>query len=123
MNVQAVLDELGIKYPGKIIIKNDEENPTEILCEIEPTGSHPDYSLAVAVIDKSIPHTHKVSTEVYRVVKGKLKLNVNNEIIELSEGEEYAIKPGQIHWAEGDETWTECRSKPGWTSEDHILAK
>ena len=123
MNVQAVLNELSVKYPGKTIIKNDEESPTEILCEIEPTSGHPDYSLAVSVIDKSIPHTHKNLTEIYKVVRGKLKLSVDNKIIKLSEGEEYTIKPGQTHWAEGNETWIECYSRPGWIPDDHILAK
>ena len=123
MNAKTILEELSAKYPGKTIIKNDEKNPTEILCEIEPSNEHPDYSLAVAVIDKSVPHTHKKSTEIYRVVKGKLKLNVDSETIELTGGEEYTIKPGQIHWAEGDEVWIECISKPGWTLEDHMLAE
>lgn len=104
MNIKAVLNELSVKYPGKTIIKNNEENPTEILCEIEPASKHSDYSLAIAIIDKSTPHVHKKSTEIYKVVRGQLKLSVDNKIIELAEGEEYTIKPGQTHWAEGDET-------------------
>jgi quercetin dioxygenase-like cupin family protein len=123
MKIKAVLNELSVKYPGRTIIKNGEENPTEILCEIEPTCEHPDHSLAISVIDKSVPHVHKRLTEVYKVIKGKLKFNVDGKVIELTEGEAYTIKPGQIHWAEGNETWIECHSKPGWTPEDHILAK
>jgi len=122
MNAKVVLNELATKYPGKVIIKNDEENPTEILCEIEPTKEHSDYSLAVSVIDKSVPHIHKKLTETYKVIRGKLKLNVGDEIINLTQGQEYVIKPGQTHWAEGDETWIECYSTPGWIPEDHTLA-
>lgn len=63
MNVKKVIGELQRKYPGKPILKNIEQNPTEILCEIEPTENHPDYSVTIAVIDKSILHYHKKITE------------------------------------------------------------
>jgi len=121
MNVKKVISELRKKYPGKKIIKNDENNPTEILCEVDPSRDHPKYSLAVAVVDKSLPHSHKNSEEIYKIIKGKLTLFIGSEKHELKEGEKLIIKPGQIHWAEGNETWIECYSEPGWTFEDHIL--
>lgn len=121
MNVGKVVEKLQEKYPGKKIIKNDEDNTTEILCEVDPSSDHHQYSLAIAVIDKSAPHTHKKSKETYKVTKGKLALYINGKKHELSEGEKLVIKPGQTHWAEGDETWIECYSEPGWTFEDHIL--
>jgi len=121
MNSKKVIEELEKKYPEKKIIKNDEDNPTEILCEIEPSTNHPEYSLAIAVIDKSAPHTHKKSKETYKVIRGKLALYIDSEKHELSEGEELVINPDQTHWAEGNETWIECYSEPGWTFEDHIL--
>jgi len=121
MDTKTVLNQLTKKYPGKLIIKNDEKNPTEILCEIKPTKDHPRYSLAISVIGKSDPHYHKKLTETYKVVKGKLKLIVEGKIINLGVGQKYIIKPNQTHWAIGDETWIECYSKPGWTPKDHIL--
>ena len=63
MDSKKVIDELKRKYPGKKIIKNGEDNPSEILCEVDPSTNHPEYSLAVAVIDKSLPHSHKKTTE------------------------------------------------------------
>ena len=123
MNTQAVTTKLRMRYPGKTIIKNNEKDPTEILCEVEPTSKHPDHSLAVSVIDKSLPHVHEKSTEIYKVVRGKLELNVDGKIIKLIEGEKHTISPGQTHWAEGNETWVECSSKPGWTPEDHVLVE
>ncbi|MCB9823966.1 NUDIX domain-containing protein [Candidatus Nomurabacteria bacterium] len=122
MNVSQVVSELNKKYPGKAIFKNDEENTTEILCEIDPASEHPDYSNAVAVIDKSIPHIHYKTTETYKVTKGTLTLQVGKETIDLKEGESYVIKPGNPHWAEGEETWLEYYSEPGWDLEDHISA-
>lgn len=123
MNVSKVVSELNHKYPGKSIFKNNEENTTEILCEIDPASEHPDYSNAVAVIDKSIPHIHYKTTETYKIMKGTLTLQVGKETIDLKEGESYVIMPNNPHWAEGDETWIECYSEPGWTIEDHISAK
>lgn len=122
MNVQKVVDELNHKFPGKFIIKNEQQGiVTEILCEVEPTDSHPSWSLAIAVVDKSAPHHHKQTTEIYHILKGKLTLHIDKKEIALEEGENYTIAPGKVHWAEGNETWIECRSQPGWTLEDHIL--
>lgn len=121
MNIVKVIKKLEKKYPGKNIIKNPEDNPTEILCEVDPSSNHPEYSIAIAVIDKSEPHVHKKSTETYKIVRGKLSIYVDNEKHELEQGDKYTVLPGQIHWAEGKETWIECISKPGWALEDHIL--
>ena len=63
MNAKKVIEVLQKKYPGKKIIKNDGNNPTEILCEVEPSENHPEYSITVSVIDKSIPHSHKKTKE------------------------------------------------------------
>ena len=108
-------------YPGKHIVKNSEKKPTEILCEVEPVTSHSQYSVAIAVINKSTPHSHNISSETYTVIRGTLKLHANDEVIELKRDQSHTIEPGVIHWAEGDETWVECLSRPGWTKEDHIL--
>ena len=41
MNTKNVVNQLKSQYPGKPIIKNSKVEPTEILCEIEPTKEHP----------------------------------------------------------------------------------
>jgi len=122
MNVEKVISKLKKEYPGKAIFKNYEENTTEILCEIDPSSEHPEHSNTVAIIDKSIPHIHYKTRETYKVTKGKLTLQVGKEVIELKEGESCVIRPGNAHWAEGNETWIECYSEPGWALEDHISA-
>jgi len=123
MNIKKILSRLKSQYPGKPIIKNDEVAPTEVLCEIESTKEHPEYSLAIAVIDKSTPHYHKKLKEEYRIKRGELLLHVNDKVVHLKQGEKYTIFPNQIHWAEGNETWIECYARPGWRLEDHILVK
>lgn len=121
MNIDKVIEELNKRYPGKALFKNNEENTTEILCELEPAHEHPEYSNAVAVIDRSFPHIHLKTLETYKILKGALKLHIGNKTVELNTGDTYVIKPGNVHWAEGDETWVECYSNPGWLFQDHAI--
>jgi quercetin dioxygenase-like cupin family protein len=98
-----------------------EDNPTEVICEIEPASRHPEYSLAIAAIKQSVPHYHKLATEEYSAIEGELELKVDEKTIKLDEGDVYSIKPPQIHSAMGNFTLVKITSKPGWTPEDHIL--
>jgi GrpB-like predicted nucleotidyltransferase (UPF0157 family) len=124
MNSKSVTQQLQEKYPDKKILHLPLENPTEVICEVEPTIDHPEYSKAVAVIDKSATHLHRKSTETYKIIKGELILFLNGKKKMLKIGEECEIKPYTIHSAEGNETWVEVYSTPGWTSQDHrILGK
>lgn len=121
MNKQKILKELKEKYPEANIVLNNKQNPTEIICEIDPTSQHPDYSIAIAVINRSISHFHKITTEEYEVIKGKLTLTIDGKEHALNKGDKFVIKPNMIHSAEGNETWVKVTSKPGWTIEDHFL--
>ena len=123
MDAQSVIKELQAEYPGKPIKCLPEESPSEIICEFEPPEEHPDWSRAMAVIDKSKPHFHRVMTEVYSVIRGELKLYVNNEEYVMYEGQSWQILPGQVHWAEGNATWVEVYASPAWTSDDHVLVE
>jgi len=114
MNTEKVINELSQKYPGKKIIKNDEENPTEIICEIES-------GLAVAVIDKSIAHYHRKTTETYEIIKGELIVYKNSIQYKLKEGDKLTINPEEMHYAVGNESWAKVYSKPAWTQKDHII--
>jgi mannose-6-phosphate isomerase-like protein (cupin superfamily) len=122
MNSNKVRKELKEKYPNCTIFENKIDGEVvEILCEVDPSTEHEEYSLAIAIIDKSLPHFHKESVEIYKIIKGELTLYIDGESINLKEGESYTIKTNKIHWAEGNETWIECYSEPGWKFEDHIL--
>lgn len=123
MNKVSVLKTLAEKYPNKNVVCIPDENPSEIICEVDPTKDHTDHNLAVAIIDKSAPHFHKESTETYKIIEGELDLFVEDVKHHLSEGDSYIVEPGKVHYAIGNETWIECYSEPGWTLEDHILVK
>lgn len=123
MNVEKVVSRLKRECPGKTIILNPPENPTEIVCETRPAQSSEDVGVAIAVIDDSNPHYHRKATEIYEVLKGNLSITINGKEHKLKEGEKITIEPGKIHFAKGNETWVSCLSKPGWKLEDHILVK
>lgn len=123
MNTEKIIKELLQRYPGKKIIKNDEENPTEILCEVDPAENGLDAGMAIAVIDKSKRHYHKKSREIYEVIRGKLIINKDGQDLHLKETERLTIEPGEIHFAVGNETWVKVYSEPGWAPEDHILVE
>ena len=119
MKSSLVKFKLNLQYPGKNIVIN--KSNSEIICEVEPSSEHKDYSLAIAVIDKSQLHYHKVSTEIYTVLKGNLTVTKDGKDFPLSVGETLVIKPLEKHCAKGNETWVEVKSTPGWTPLDHYL--
>jgi mannose-6-phosphate isomerase-like protein (cupin superfamily) len=123
MNAAEIIAELKELHPGARIKQLPEENPTEIVCEFDPRDGHSEWSLAVAIIDKSAPHFHKRIVETYTVIRGELKLHVGNEEHTMYEGQSYHITPPMIHWAEGDACWVEVYCAPGYTSEDHHLVE
>lgn len=118
MNTHHVLRELSLRYPGKTIIPNRPTNPTEIICEIEPTHNHPEYSIAISVLDRSEPHLHKCTVETYMVLKGELDVFLNGILHKMKQGDTLVIPVNTVHYAVGNETWIECRSEPGWRADD-----
>ena len=121
MNVDKIVSDLKKKYPDQDIIIRKDDTSTEIIVEIEPSRDHPEKSLALAVVGISKLHYHKISTEIYEVLKGKLSLYIDGKKHILKQGEKITITSGQKHFAEGDEVWFLTRSTPGWTMEDHIF--
>jgi hypothetical protein len=54
---QEVLDYFEKKYPGKTIVMLPEDNPTEIICEIEPSSEHPVFSNDLAFFEIALLFT------------------------------------------------------------------
>jgi mannose-6-phosphate isomerase-like protein (cupin superfamily) len=123
MNAAQVRKALAAKYPAAHIVLNNENDPSEIVCEVDPTTKHPEYSVAVAIVDRSVPHFHKKTTEIYTVIKGTLELLTDGIRIILHENDSYTVKPGVVHSATGDATWIRAESNPGWTAADHFIKK
>ena len=123
METKKIVQELKKKYPSKKIILNDKKNPSEIICETEPSSKHPQYSAAIAVIDKTEAHYHKKAAEIYYVLKGSLNLYIDQKKYVLGPEEFRVIPPKTTHWAQGKKTWVLVYSEPGWTKEDHYLTQ
>ncbi|OGM11327.1 hypothetical protein A2Z22_05065 [Candidatus Woesebacteria bacterium RBG_16_34_12] len=121
MNTDKIVEEIKKQYPGKAIVLDPEDNPTEIICEIDPSSDHPERSVALAVVGKSKHHYHKRSTEIYETKKGMLTVYINGKKFILNKGEKITIKPEEVHSVEGDEAWFLTYSKPGWRYDDHIV--
>jgi len=123
MDWKQIINKLKTEFPGKAIIPNDENNPSEILCEVDPSSGHLEYSVAIAYIMKSDPHRHVKSIEIYEVEEGELYLYLDGVKKVLKKGQVYTINPGVIHWGEGDWVRIRVTSNPGWTLEDQILVE
>ena len=123
MNSAKIINELNKKYPNKNVVVNNRDNPTEILCQIDPADDHLEYSVIVAVIDRKVEHTHQDSKEKYEVLKGELVVQKNGKRVVLKKGHSIIIEPGEKHSAEGHEVWVKITSKPGWNPEEHLLVE
>lgn len=123
MNIPNVIHQLQSQYPNKDILQNKDDNGQviEIICEVESTKEHPGWSKAIVVADRSLPHMHKQITETYTVIKGTLNVYIENEEHNLTTGQSITIPPNKIHHVEGNATWFEAHSEPGWYLEDHIV--
>ncbi len=128
LDIDAVVKELQAEYPGKNIILSPPENPTEIICELERTNG---YSKIIAVTEKSEPHYHLISTEHYKVLRGRLvvytKINGKTYREVLAPQLTTSVPPNVIQWTEGvdeyEDTWVEAECRPPWTAEDHYVVK
>jgi mannose-6-phosphate isomerase-like protein (cupin superfamily) len=115
VDAERVIEKLKRDYPDKNIVLNYPDDPTEIVCEIDPGNGR-----AIAVIDRSEPHHHDRTTEEYKVVDGVLTLYIDGSEKVLEKGEDFTVYPGEIHFALGAETWFEVKSTPPWSPDDHI---
>lgn len=121
MTADEIVASLSNEFPNKNILRNSEQDTSEILCEAEPSSLHPEYSEAIVYIKSSTPHIHTRATETYKVEKGELTLYLVGIAQTIREGQSTVIKPEVIHWAEGDWARVWVRSEPGWIFEDHII--
>jgi len=123
MNAGNVIAQLQKQYPGNSLVPYRKIIQPKFFVRSNHQRTIRRYSVAISVVDKSAVHVHKKSTETYKVLSGILTLTKNGKPFVLHAGDSLIIFPGEIHFAEGNETWIECTSKPGWTPDDHILVQ
>jgi mannose-6-phosphate isomerase-like protein (cupin superfamily) len=112
--LESYAAELRASYPGCHLKTAPDQ--CELVAEISP-------ELAVAIIERSQPHFHRATTEVYRVLKGTLLVARAGMGVVLQAGEEITLEPGQIHQAfgHGEPAWIEVISSPPWCADDHFV--
>jgi len=123
MDAKKIVAELKERYPGKKVILNNKQNPTEVICEIESREKHPDYSTVISVIDQTELHYHSKTAEIYYVLEGRLELIVEDARFILNKGQYRIIPPGKAHQARGKACWVLLYSEPGWQEEDTFKVK
>lgn len=120
---KRILKYLREKYPDAKSFDLDGRG-LHFVCEVDPPQDHPEYDRAVEVIISSLPHKHFKMTQFYTIISGNLELHLEDQVINLKQGDKYTIQPNTIHWAKSeDECWVEIYSEPGWTKEDHIVVE
>jgi mannose-6-phosphate isomerase-like protein (cupin superfamily) len=110
MNIDRVKGELRQQYPESNIKENVDENGeiSEVVAEIDRRLVDSDLDVAVVVADKSQEHYHLYTKEIYKIIKGSLRVFLKGEPTDLGPGETITIEPGVKHRVEGDETWFYC---------------
>ncbi len=80
---------------------------------------------AIALIERSSPHMHRISAETLLVEEGELTLHLEGEEPRLmGPGDAAMIVPGKTHWIEGHPVAKlHMTSSPPWKPEDHVLAQ
>ncbi len=123
MTLQDVYDYFAKHFPDAQLTKIPEDDPSEIICEIDPTSNHADYSIALAAISSSQAHKHILATEEYEVIHGAILLKIGDKIETLYEREKATIPPNTIHSATGVEDFAMVKvtSQPGWSPHDHLV--
>ncbi|MBY0545720.1 MAG: cupin domain-containing protein [Candidatus Obscuribacterales bacterium] len=120
MNVTAIVRELAEQHPNSVIKELPPGgNAKEIVCEIPAKSS--EHSKAIAVIDESQPHFHRKTDEHYKILRGQLRLFIDNVEHVMNPGDIHIVKPNQVHYAIGDATVVEVDCYPAYSLDDHFL--
>ena len=86
-------------YISPSLYQNRKPNSAEIVYEITTQNDGLPFGLAIADIQQSDWHFHKVTTETYTVVQGILEVSLDNESYVLHPGDVIKILPGVLHSA------------------------
>lgn len=122
--VKKIVAELEERFPGKNIIcitPEESGEVKEIICELR-VSEDKSSSEAIAVIEESKPHLHRLTKEIYTVERGKLILNINGSACILEKGNCFTIVQGQVHFGlkgREDCPWVRVKSQPPWRSNDY----
>lgn len=112
--IETIRAELLNEYPGCNVVLSADK--CEMVAEISD-------GLAVAVVERSVPHFHQETKEVYRVLRGILYVACAGRGRVLRQGDSMVIEPGESHFSQctREPAWIEVQSEPPWSSRDHFI--
>ena len=81
------------------LYQNRKAFEAETVYEITTARDDLPFGIAIADIEQSQPHVHRVTTETYTVVQGSIELALDDERTVIGVGEVAVIRPGVVHSA------------------------
>jgi mannose-6-phosphate isomerase-like protein (cupin superfamily) len=81
------------------LYQNRKAFEAETVYEVTTARDGLPFGIAIADIEQSQPHVHRLTTETYTVVQGRIELALDEERIALHVGDVAVIRPGVVHSA------------------------
>jgi len=75
------------------VIEKDEELIMQI---VTPEDGY-SWGLSFVQLEQCPRHYHNKTTEIFVVVEGSIKLEIDGDVLALNQGDHVSLKPGQIH--------------------------
>ena len=82
------------------LYQNRKAFEAETVYELTTARDGLPFGIAIADIEQSQPHVHRVTTETYTVVQGSIELALDDERTVIGVGEVAVIRPGVVHSAQ-----------------------
>ena len=106
------------------LYQNKKTFPAETVYEVTTARDGLPFGIAIADIEQSQPHVHRVTTETYTVVQGSIELALDDERIALYVGDVAVIRPGVVHsarsLAEGQAARITVTTIPEFSPDDYF---
>lgn len=106
------------------LYQNRKSFAAETVYEITTARDRLPFGIAIADIEQSQPHVHRVTTETYTVVQGGIELALDDERIALYVGDVAVIRPGVVHsarsLAEGQAARITVTTIPEFSPDDYF---
>jgi mannose-6-phosphate isomerase-like protein (cupin superfamily) len=81
------------------LYQNRKAFEAETVYEVTTARDGLPFGIAIADIEQSQLHVHRLTTETYTVVQGSIELALDDERIALHVGDVAVIRPGVVHSA------------------------
>lgn len=107
------------------LYQNKKSNPAETVYEMTTARDGLPFGIAIADIEQSQAHVHRVTTETYTVVQGSIELTLDGVRTTMGVGDMALIRPGVVHTArsigDGDGARIIVLTIPEFSEDDYFL--